>query len=162
VKGTKNSKFRFFIMIVYSIICMCNCSFCIICIVVTLNFGIICVSGEYNHVDLMVGMTKVFWSCDTTSPNSFYSDTLTASCVSPREFYRRPGYLVDVDLAPPPPPPRSCQEPRPATHRPRKRISLLTGGGGEGAKSYDCKKAWSSINHSILSILTFIQGAEDG
>ncbi len=25
------------------------------------------------------------------------------------------------------------------------------GGGGQGAKSYDCEKAWSSVNHSILS-----------
>jgi hypothetical protein len=33
---------------------------------------------------------------------------------------------------------------------------LLTGegeGGGLGAESYDCKKAWSSINHSILSVV---------
>jgi hypothetical protein len=28
---------------------------------------------------------------------------------------------------------------------------LLTGGGGRGAESHDRKKAWSSINHSILS-----------
>ncbi len=27
-------------------------------------------------------------------------------------------------------------------------------GGGVGAESYDCKKAWSSINHSILSALS--------
>jgi hypothetical protein len=34
----------------------------------------------------------------------------------------------------------------------RKRDNLLMGGwGGRGAESYDLKKAWSSINHSILS-----------
>jgi hypothetical protein len=27
-------------------------------------------------------------------------------------------------------------------------------GGGEGAKSYDCEKHWSSINNSVLSELT--------
>jgi hypothetical protein len=25
------------------------------------------------------------------------------------------------------------------------------GGGGRGAESYDCKKAWPSLNHSMLS-----------
>ncbi len=38
----------------------------------------------------------------------------------------------------------------------RKRDKLLTGegeGGGRGAKSHDCKRAWSSLNHSILSIV---------
>ncbi len=38
------------------------------------------------------------------------------------------------------------------TGRLRKRVNLLTGEGG-GAKSCDAKKAWSSINHSIVSSL---------
>jgi hypothetical protein len=40
------------------------------------------------------------------------------------------------------------------TERLRKRDKLPTGrggGGGRGAESYDRKKAWSSINHAILS-----------
>ncbi len=38
----------------------------------------------------------------------------------------------------------------------RKKDNLLTEeGGGEGAKSYDCVKAWSSRNHSILSVSLF-------
>jgi hypothetical protein len=39
-------------------------------------------------------------------------------------------------------------------HRLRKRDNLLTGRGGwggRGAESFDRKKTWSSINHSILS-----------
>jgi hypothetical protein len=50
------------------------------------------------------------------------------------------------DLAPPPPPP-------PLSLHVCSRSSLLTGeGGGEGgAKSYGGEKAWSSMNHLILS-----------
>jgi hypothetical protein len=33
----------------------------------------------------------------------------------------------------------------------RKKETLLTVEGGNGAKSYDCEKAWSSIDHSTLS-----------
>jgi hypothetical protein len=43
------------------------------------------------------------------------------------------------------------------TGRLRKRDNLLTGqgeGSGRGAESYDGKKSWSSINHSILSALS--------
>ncbi len=39
-----------------------------------------------------------------------------------------------------------------------RRSSLLTGEGGRGgrwAKSYHCKKAWSSVNNSILSALSY-------
>ncbi len=53
----------------------------------------------------------------------------------------------------PPPPPVSNLDRR-NTGRLRKRGNLLTGegvGGGRGAKSYDSKKSWSSINRSILS-----------
>jgi hypothetical protein len=41
------------------------------------------------------------------------------------------------------------------TGRLRKRDNLLKGEGGgdrRGAKSYDGEKAWSSINHSVLSV----------
>jgi hypothetical protein len=46
------------------------------------------------------------------------------------------------------------------TRRLRKRYNLLTGKGGDGgiwagAKSYNGEKAWSSINHSILSGLDY-------
>ncbi len=37
------------------------------------------------------------------------------------------------------------------TGRQRKRDNLLTGESGGGAQSYDWKKAWSSINYSVLS-----------
>jgi hypothetical protein len=40
------------------------------------------------------------------------------------------------------------------TQEDRKRYNLMTGGeeeGGREAESYDWKKAWSSINHSIFS-----------
>jgi hypothetical protein len=59
------------------------------------------------------------------------------------------------DLAPHPPrPPVSKLDPR-HTGRLRKRDNLLPGErGGRAAKSYDRKKAWSSINHSILSVFT--------
>ncbi len=43
------------------------------------------------------------------------------------------------------------------TGRLRKKDNLLTGqgeGSGRGAESYDGKKSWSSINHSILSALS--------
>ncbi len=60
-------------------------------------------------------------------------------------IYRRPDLLAVVyDLAPSPPPLPSASL-----------LSLLTGmggGGGEGGtKAYNGEKAWSSINHSILS-----------
>ncbi len=58
------------------------------------------------------------------------------------------------DLAPRQPS-RVIKHDRRYTGRQRKRDSLLMGeegwGGGRGAESYDQKKAWSSINHSILS-----------
>jgi hypothetical protein len=46
---------------------------------------------------------------------------------------------------------------RPAKHRKTEKERQLADGrrrgegGGRGTESYDCKKAWSSINHSILS-----------
>ena len=55
---------------------------------------------------------------------------------------------------PSPPPPVSTLDRR-HSGRLRKWDSLLTGwgvGGGVGAKPYDSKKAWSSINDSILSV----------
>ncbi len=36
---------------------------------------------------------------------------------------------------------------------------ILTGegeGGGRGANTYDCKKAWPSINHSVLSASKYL------
>ncbi len=63
---------------------------------------------------------------------------------------------------PPPPPPTSlsCQQivslSQSSCMTP---VELTDGrggraGGGEGAKSYDCEKHWSSINNSVLSELT--------
>ncbi len=40
-----------------------------------------------------------------------------------------------------------------------RRSSILTGeggGGGWGAKLYDCENAWSSLNHSILSTYSYM------
>jgi hypothetical protein len=60
----------------------------------------------------------------------------------------------------PSPPPRSVS--RPATHMKTKKERQLAdgrggGGGGyggeQGAESYDRKKAWYSVNHSILYAL---------
>jgi hypothetical protein len=65
-------------------------------------------------------------------------------------IYREPGFLTVVWFGPPPLPLASCLS-----------FSLFQSiagracwrerGGGGGAKSYDGEKAWSSINHSILS-----------
>jgi hypothetical protein len=69
-------------------------------------------------------------------------------------IYRGPGILAVVRLgsSPTPSPPASQLDCR-HTGRLRNRDNLLTGGGGRGAESYDRKKAWSSINHSILYAL---------
>jgi hypothetical protein len=66
--------------------------------------------------------------------------------------YRGPGFLAVVWFVSLPPP-FSRQKVGPWTldiGRLRKRDNLLTGE-GEGAKSCDGEKAWSSINHSIIS-----------
>jgi hypothetical protein len=65
-------------------------------------------------------------------------------------IYRAPGFL-----APPPPLLLSTisKLDRQQTGRLIKRDNLLTEGGG-GAKSYEGEKAWSSINHSVLSGLS--------
>ncbi len=59
------------------------------------------------------------------------------------------------DLAPRPPPVPSVSSNKPQNER-----QLADGrggrGGGQGAESYDSKKAWSSINHSILSDAGYI------
>ncbi len=62
----------------------------------------------------------------------------------------------DSPPRPPQPPPPPRKHARPATHRKtEKERQLVDGIGGEGdgrgAESYDHKKAWSSINHSIIS-----------
>jgi hypothetical protein len=55
------------------------------------------------------------------------------------------------------------------TGRLRKRDNLQTegrwGGGegsGRGAESYDCKKSWSSINHSIMSYMKLSRQCNGG
>jgi hypothetical protein len=59
-------------------------------------------------------------------------------------------YRVPGSLSPPPPAPSPVSKLSLWS-------SLLTGEGwrgcGVGAKSYDGEKAWSSVNHSILSVL---------
>ncbi len=74
-------------------------------------------------------------------------------------IYKGQGFyaIVLYDLAPP----LTSSSPSPVskldrrhTGRPRKRDHMLTGKGGKGwrrSQSYDSEKAWSSINHSILS-----------
>jgi hypothetical protein len=72
-----------------------------------------------------------------------------------------------VPRPPPTSPPPSCHEAGPATHRKTgKERQLVDGrsgeGGGRGAESYDskkAKKAWTSISHSILSVLEDLVGA---
>ncbi len=56
------------------------------------------------------------------------------------------------------PPQPARKKSRPATHRKTEEESQLDGGeGGErGAESYDRRKAWSSINHSILSAAQYL------
>jgi hypothetical protein len=71
-------------------------------------------------------------------------------------IYRGPGFLADAtyDLAPCPPQPSPVSKlDRRHTGRLKKKDNLLSeeGGGRRGAESYDRKKVWSSINHSILS-----------
>jgi hypothetical protein len=55
----------------------------------------------------------------------------------------------------PPPPPSPVSKLNPETHRKTEKERQLAdegvGGGGIGAESDDRKKAWPSINHSILS-----------
>jgi hypothetical protein len=72
-------------------------------------------------------------------------------------IYRGPSFLRSYDSAPRPPLPLY---PRAATHRKmKKRDMLLTGegeGGGCGAESYDDRKAWTSINNSILSAFFYV------
>ncbi len=77
-------------------------------------------------------------------------------------IYRRPGFLAVVwfGSSPSPFPPSLVSKlDRRHTGRLRKRDNLLTGKGGDGdggrgAESYVRKKAWPSINHSILSVHT--------
>ncbi len=61
---------------------------------------------------------------------------------------------LSYDLAPPPfPPPLLSVSSTGDTEEDwEKRHYLSTEGGGGEAKSYDGEKAWSSINHSILSV----------
>jgi hypothetical protein len=67
-------------------------------------------------------------------------------------------FLRSYDSAPRPPPPPTpvSRLDRRHTGRLRKRDNLLGGeggwGGGHGAESHDRKKAWYSINYSILSV----------
>jgi hypothetical protein len=77
-------------------------------------------------------------------------------------IYSGPGFIAVIyDLAPPPPllpPPVSKLDWR---HTGRLIDNLLKGVGegvGERAISYDGEKAWSSINHSILSGVRIKQG----
>ncbi len=53
-------------------------------------------------------------------------------------------FSLSHDLAPIPPP-------LPVWHWSSLMTRRVGGGGGGGAKSYDGEKAWSSVNHSILS-----------
>ncbi len=78
-----------------------------------------------------------------------------------RMIYRGPGFLAVVRCGSSPalsPLPSFCNLSLFLSLPARCQSSFLTeevgdwgGGGGRGAKSYDGEKAWSSINHSILS-----------
>ncbi len=65
-------------------------------------------------------------------------------------FIEDQAFSPSYDLAPPP---LSSQKAWPATHisETKKVRQLAYGNGGGGAKSYDSQRAWSSINHLILS-----------
>ncbi len=71
-------------------------------------------------------------------------------------------FSQSYDLAPRPlPPPVSVSKLERATHRKieiERQLAHGKGGeeGGRGAESYDRKKAWSSVNHSILSGLWLV------
>jgi hypothetical protein len=74
------------------------------------------------------------------------------------DFYRAPSFLAVLQFgsihAYPLPPHHVSKLDRRLEGDLRKRDKLLTGegeGGGRGAKSYDRKKAWPFINHSMLS-----------
>ncbi len=69
-------------------------------------------------------------------------------------FIEAHAFLRSFDLAARPPLPPLPSVSRPATHRKTDKDRQLADGseGGRGAESYDRKKAWSSINHSILSV----------
>jgi hypothetical protein len=67
-------------------------------------------------------------------------------------FIEDQAFSGSYDLAPyPPPPPPISKFDRLHTGRLINRVNLLPGKGGrrgrEGAESYNCKKAWSSIIH---------------
>ncbi len=65
------------------------------------------------------------------------------------------GRMIRVLAHPPPPPPPVSKLSLFLSLLVYRRSRFLTGeeegSGGRGAKSYDREKAWSSINHSLLS-----------
>ncbi len=86
----------------------------------------------------------------------------TLSTRSPREywiFYRGPGFSTDVWFGSTPAPLPLCRQLHVSLSQsscvsPIELTGEVGGGGGRGAESYDHKKAWPSINQSILSDLT--------
>jgi hypothetical protein len=67
-------------------------------------------------------------------------------------IHRWPGFLADVWFGSSPTPLSPPLLSKSSTVDTQEAWHLLTGeGGGREAESHDCKKAWSSINHSILS-----------
>ncbi len=71
-------------------------------------------------------------------------------------FLEDKAFLLSYDLDPPfypVPLPRQQVSLSPSVSDPPVELTVARGaeGGRNGAKSYDCEKAWSSINHSILS-----------
>ncbi len=77
-----------------------------------------------------------------------------------RGFTKHQDFSPSYDLAPPPPPRRfpsaSCLSFSDfLCVASRAYWREISGEGGRGAKSYDDEKAWSSVNRSILSALTY-------
>ncbi len=71
-------------------------------------------------------------------------------------IYRGPDFLAVPPSTPPSSLPSVCWTGD--TQEDCERDKLLTGEGkgvARGAKSYDRKKAWTSINHSILSVYQY-------
>ncbi len=83
------------------------------------------------------------------SPRLFKPDSI-------ERFIESQAFSRLYDLAPCPPPGPCLHLSWPAKHRRIEKERIYADGrkgegGGRGAKSYDCKKARASINHSILS-----------
>jgi hypothetical protein len=88
----------------------------------------------------------------------FFPSTNNMRKLSIEWFIEGQAFLVSYNLAPRPlpTPPSVRSTPRRHPWRLRKRDNCSRDGrggrGGRGAESYDTRKSWSSLNHSVLSV----------